>query len=60
MSWWRSHSVRRRLTIWYVAAMSIVLGVYVVAVSAFVNRNLSGALDEQLRQVSSALLPPRQ
>ena len=48
--WARSHSVRMRLTIWYVLAMSVVLGVYVFAVSAFVNRNLSEALDEQLRQ----------
>ena len=48
--WWRSHSVRVRLTIWYVAAMSVVLGAYVVAVSAFVNRSLSETLDEQLRQ----------
>jgi heavy metal sensor kinase len=39
-----------RLTIWYVAAMSGVLGAYVVAVSAFVNRDLSESLDEQLRQ----------
>lgn len=47
--WWRSHSVRMRLTIWYVAAMSIVLGVYIVAVLAFVSRNLSDATDQQLR-----------
>ena len=26
--WWRSHSVRMRLTLWYVAAMVIVLGAY--------------------------------
>ena len=48
--WWRSHSVRLRLTLWYVAAMAIVLGVYVVAVYGFVNRRLSDALDQQLRQ----------
>jgi heavy metal sensor kinase len=38
-----------RLTIWYVGAMSIVLAVYIVAVLAFVNRNLSEATDQQLR-----------
>ena len=48
--WWRSHSVRMRLTLWYVAAMAVVLGVYVFAVYGFVNRRLSDALDEQLRQ----------
>jgi heavy metal sensor kinase len=39
-----------RLTLWYVAAMAVVLGVYVFAVYGFVNRRLSDALDEQLRQ----------
>jgi type VI protein secretion system component VasF len=48
--WWRSHSVRMRLTLWYVAAMAVVLGVYVFAVYSFVNQRLSDALDEQLRQ----------
>ena len=48
--WWRSHSVRMRLTLWYVTAMAVVLGVYVVAVYGFVNRRLSSALDQQLRQ----------
>lgn len=48
--WWRSHSVRVRLTLSYVAAMVVVLGVYVAAVYAFVGRNASEALDRQLRQ----------
>ena len=47
--WWRSHSVRMRLTLWNVAAMVVVLGVYVFAVWAFVNRSVSATLDEQLR-----------
>src|SRR5918994_7063958 len=47
--WWRSHSVRVRLTIWYVGAMVVVLGVYVFAVYAFVSRSVSDSLDEQLR-----------
>ena len=48
--WWRSHSVRLRLTLWYVGAMVVVLGVYVVAVYSFVSRNLSEELNRQLRQ----------
>ena len=47
--WWRSHSVRVRLTFWYVGAMVVVLGVYVFAVYAFVRQNVSESLDEQLR-----------
>jgi heavy metal sensor kinase len=47
--WWRSHSVRVRLTFWYVGAMVVVLGVYVFAVYVFVRRNVSDSLDEQLR-----------
>ena len=38
-----------RLTLWYVGAMVVVLGVYVVAVYAFVSRSVSDSLDEQLR-----------
>ena len=30
--WWRSHSVRVQLTLWYVAAMIVVLAVYAAAV----------------------------
>jgi hypothetical protein len=47
--WWRSHGVRVRLTIWYVAAMMVVLGVYVFGVYTFVSRNVSESLDERLR-----------
>jgi heavy metal sensor kinase len=47
--WWRSHGVRLRLTIWYVAALMVVLGVYVFGVYTFVSRNVSGSLDERLR-----------
>jgi heavy metal sensor kinase len=47
--WFRSHSVRMRLTIWYVGAMVVVLGVYVFAIYAFVSRSVSDALNEQLR-----------
>ena len=47
--WWRSHNVRVRLTLWYVAAMVVVLGVYAGAVFAFVSRNASDALDRRTR-----------
>ena len=47
--WWRSHSVRVRLTLWYVAAMVIVLGLYAALVFAFVSRNASETLDGRLR-----------
>jgi len=48
--WWRSHSVRVRLTLWYIATMVLVLGVYAAAVLAFVNRTASDALDQQIRR----------
>jgi heavy metal sensor kinase len=47
--WWRSHSVRMRLTMWYVAAMMVVLGVYVFGVYTFVSQSVSESLDERLR-----------
>ena len=49
MRWWRSHSVRVRLTLWYVAVMIVVLGVYAVGVYTFVSRSVSEALDDRLR-----------
>ena len=57
--WWRSHSVRVRLTLWYVAAMVVVLGVYAALVFVFVSRNASAALDSRLRgdfQWASAMI----
>jgi heavy metal sensor kinase len=50
VSWWTTHSVRRRLTLWYVAAMIVVLAVYVAAVFSFVSRSSSQSLDQQLRR----------
>ena len=47
--WWRSHSVRVRLTLWYVAAMIVILGVYAAVVYGFVRRSVSETLDQQLR-----------
>ena len=57
--WWRSHSVRMQLTIWYLAAMIVVLGVYAALVFVFVSRNASAALDARLRgdfQWASAMI----
>ena len=51
--WWRSHSVRVQLTLWYVAAVIVVLGVYISVVYAFVGRNASQNLDQQLRLVAA-------
>jgi heavy metal sensor kinase len=50
--WWRSHSLRVRLTLWSVGAIVLVLGVYVVAVYSFLRQDMIGALDEQLRRDS--------
>jgi heavy metal sensor kinase len=47
--WWRSHSVRVRLTLWYVVAMVVVLALYAVVVFAFVNRSISETLNTRLR-----------
>jgi hypothetical protein len=46
---WRAHSLRRRLTLWYVAVMVVVLTVYAVVVLAFVRQAASDALDQRLR-----------
>jgi heavy metal sensor kinase len=47
--WWRSHSVRVQLTLWYVAAMTLVLGVYAAAILLYVSRSASLVLNQQLR-----------
>ena len=47
--WWRSHSVRVRLTLWYVATMILVLGVYAAVIFLFVSRSASDGLDQRLR-----------
>jgi signal transduction histidine kinase len=57
--WWRSHNVRLRLTLWYLAAMVGVLGIYAAVVFTFVSRNASEALDERLRgdfQMAAAMV----
>jgi heavy metal sensor kinase len=55
--WWRSHSLRVQLTLWYVCAMVVVLGVYAAGVYTFVSRSVSSLLDQRLRgdfQVAAA------
>ena len=50
MKGWRpALGVRARLTLWYVAAMVIVLTVYAVGVFGFVRRSVSDSLDSRLR-----------
>jgi heavy metal sensor kinase len=50
MKGWRpALGVRARLTLWYVAAMVIVLTVYAAGVFGFVTRSVSDALDARLR-----------
>ena len=48
--WWRSHSVRVRLTLWYVATMILVLGVYASVIFLVVSRTASESLEAQLRR----------
>jgi heavy metal sensor kinase len=45
----RLRSVRVSLTLWYVGAIVVVLALYAAVVFTFVSRNLSQALDDQLR-----------
>jgi heavy metal sensor kinase len=46
---WRPLSLRVSLTLCYVGAMLVILGVYAAAVFAFVSRSLSDTLDQHLR-----------
>jgi heavy metal sensor kinase len=48
-TWWRSHNLRVRLTLWYAAAMIVVLAVYAAGVYVFLSRSVSRSLDERLR-----------
>ena len=48
-AWRPALGVRARLTLWYVAAMLIVLAVYAAGVFGFVRRSVSDALDERVR-----------
>lgn len=49
MSGWRPLSIRVSLTLCYVGAMLVILGVYAGVVFAFVSRSVSATLDQRLR-----------
>lgn len=49
LTWWQRRNVRVSLTLWYVGAMVVVLGVYAAGVFAFVSGNALSALDDRLR-----------
>ena len=46
--WWRSHSVRMRLTLWHAAVMVVVLSVYAGVIYVYVSRSASESLNRQL------------
>ena len=48
-TWWRAHSLRRRLTLGHVAAMLIVLAVYMTVIYVVVANSASRALNQQIR-----------
>lgn len=48
-SWWQRQSVKLRLTLWYAAAMTVVLAFFAVAVYEIVEHRLEAELDRQLR-----------
>jgi heavy metal sensor kinase len=47
--WWRSHSLRMRLTLGHVMAMVLVLGVYMTAIYVVVTNGASQQLNQQIR-----------
>jgi heavy metal sensor kinase len=47
--WRRPFGIRARLTLWYVAAMVVVLAVYAAGVFGFVSGSVSRALDARIR-----------
>lgn len=48
-SWWQRQSFKLRLTLWYAAAISLVLAFFAVAVYEIVEHRMEGELDRQLR-----------
>lgn len=48
-SWWQRQPVKLRLTLWYAAAMTVVLGFFAVAVYEIVEHRMESELDRQLR-----------
>ena len=60
--WWRAQRLRLHLTLWHLAVMVAVLGVYAAVVYTFATRNVSDALDQQLRgdfQWAAAVVAPQ-
>jgi heavy metal sensor kinase len=58
-SWWRTRSIRVRLTLWYAAVLSGVLALYAAGVFAFLRHTLSADLDRGLaddREVAEQML----
>lgn len=56
---WRPLSLRASLTLCYVGAMLVILGLYAAAVYGFVSRSVANTLDQQLRgdfQLMSAMV----
>lgn len=47
--WWRSRSVRLKLSVWYMAAMLVVLAAYAGCLLLVIHRANSRGLDERLR-----------
>jgi heavy metal sensor kinase len=48
-SWWQRQSVKLRLTLWYAAAMTVVLAFFAVVVYEIVEHRMEAELDRQLR-----------
>lgn len=48
-SWWRRRSFKVRLTLWYAAAISLVLALFALAVYEIVEHRMAAELDRQLR-----------
>jgi heavy metal sensor kinase len=48
--WWRPHSVRVQLTLWYTVALTVVLVLYAGGVFAFLRHSLSTELDRRLHE----------
>lgn len=48
-SWWQRQSFKLRLTLWYAAAISLVLAFFAVVVYEIVEHRMEGEIDRQLR-----------
>ena len=48
ISWWRTRSVRWRLTLWYAGTLALILGLYATGVYAYLAHSLRRELDNRL------------